>query len=213
MYVRIAAVVVLIVWVAGLTARAEAQASGTVEVAASSAGYVQVDGQVQGTVVVAAPPPPPGYVVQAPVVVQPQPAYYVQPGPPPPRDTSLGLRILAEIAGYFVGAIATAGLVFATLPAATSGDEWLFVASALVGVLVLCPLGTWLGGNLAGGNGGLGWTLIGNMLFGIFGAVAAYELSHDPSLGRGQQPGAHFITQRNVFPGATVPLGAVSLTF
>jgi hypothetical protein len=202
-----------LVTVVGPAPAAYAQAVGTVEVS-PPAGYAEVQAQAQAPVVVAPPAPPPGYVVQQPVVVVQQPAYYVQPGPPPPADTHRGTRILAEIGGYFVGALVTGLMMAATFPAPSSSDDpSLFIASALVGVFVLCPLGTWLGGNLAGGNGGLGWTILGNLLLGIFGAVGAYELSHDPSLGRGQQPGAHYVSARGAPGGLSVPLGGVALAF
>jgi hypothetical protein len=128
-------------------------------------------------------------------------------------EASDGVRIAAEAGGGIVGG-GVGGLAGGLLGAATCGENGLgCIGPAVVGMAVGAAggmgFGTWVGGNIADGNGGIGYTYLGELggllvlLIGggiiaeldgepppaltallviglpLAGAVIGYELSHD----------------------------------
>ncbi len=156
------------------------------------------------------------------------PAVPLAPDPP-----SRALRIVAE-AGF--GALGGVGLLAATavLLSGDGGGGWGVALIAASAIPTGLALGVYGGGALVGGNGGLGWTVLGELtgillslgvaiglaesgheipaavvgiLPPIIGAILGYELSHDDD---------EYEYGSNVEPGLTVsatiaplPQGAV----
>lgn len=197
------------------------------------------------------PPPPPGVTTQAASSAPPSP-----PGPAwPSASTStsaastsddrlalqegrgrmpgaLGLEILGGVLGYAIG--------LAPLYAALSGDDGGSLPALVVTVPFGIALGIWLPGMLSGGNGGFGWTFLGQALggiasvpivfstlfdtdetgawvalaavltFPIIGGVLGYELSNDVST-RGSVPAPRRSPYAMRVGAAPLPHGGGSL--
>ncbi len=130
------------------------------------------------------PPPPSGYLLTAPGQLAPVsgPTQRSRSGP----GVSAG-RVGGEVIGYLAGMTASgaAALLVAFAGAAASctgtasGD---FCALAGIGLgavvggissLVLAPLGVRIAGDLGGGDGGLGWTVLGYLAGTLGGALIA----------------------------------------
>jgi hypothetical protein len=90
--------------------------------------------------------------------------------PEPRARAPLGLRLVSEtglgaltaVAGGFVGGVAGTGVCFAL------GHQNQFLGCIVelylgigAGLVLGLPLGVWLGGNITGGDGGLGYTFLG----------------------------------------------------
>jgi hypothetical protein len=121
------------------------------------------------------PPPPTGYGAFS---LAPAPGVPAPPPPAPSGDRTL--RILAESGAWLLATVATVG-VSALVANSTdvASDPSPLLLTFLSGYFVLMPVAAWLGGNAVDGKGALGWTIFGHALFGLIGAVVAYEVSHD----------------------------------
>jgi hypothetical protein len=180
----------------GVTARAEAQDApptppipeGTViPVTVAPEGVVGeaiIPPAGYETLIVEPPPPPAGYGAYS---LAPAPAARVPPAPSPASGGDRTLRILAESGAWLLATVATFG-VSALVANATDPveDPSPLLLSFFTGYFVLMPIATWLGGNAVGGEGSLGWTIFGHALFGLIGAVVAYEMSHGDAVERAQ---------------------------
>ncbi len=200
----------LLIGLTATAARADAQApqpvpEGAAVIGAASATPVVVDtanvpGPADGVIVAAPagyeglvvlpPPPPPGYGL---------PAAAPRSAPAPTRDGREGraLRVLAETGGWLLGMVATvAASALVANRTDVVRDPSPLLLTFLTGYCVVMPLGAWLAGNALDGQGSLGWTIFGNALFSVVGAVLAYEITHDDALAspaltarlRGPQP-------------------------
>ena len=102
-----------------------------------------------------------------------------------------GLRLLSEtgigavtaVAGGFVGGLAGTGVCFAL------GHQNQFLGCLVelylgigAGLSLGLPLGVWLGGNIAGGDGGLGYTFLGALAGGLGAILVAAASSQFPPL-------------------------------
>jgi hypothetical protein len=183
------ALVALVIVVTGAASRAQAQDApappppvpeGTVIPATVAPTGIVGDAIVPpaGYELLAAEPPPPpvGYGAYS---LAPAPGVAVPP-PPPVASGDRTLRILAESGAWLLATVATVG-VSALVANATdvASDPSPLLLSFFTGYFVLMPVAAWLGGNAVDGKGALGWTIFGHAIFGLIGAVAAYEISHD----------------------------------
>ena len=163
------------------------------------------------------PPAPPGSGVTAePLPEHVAPPTYQVAAPPPVahvEEVDGGLRVLAEIVGWGIGYGSTIGLVFLALDA--DADFGLMITGVILDFFVLTPLLTWGAGTLAGGRGSLAWTIVGNAILSVFGAIAAYEITHASAVSAataGPYPVAQplsFGTSR----GSAIPLGSARFAF
>jgi hypothetical protein len=170
------------------------------------------------------PPPPPGYwsatgpSEQAIDYEVPPTAAQLPPGSAPPVAASsgpdAGLRVLAEIGGWSLGLAATVSL---TLWASEGSLGELTVISFLGGYFILTPALVYGAGNLAGGHGSFGWTLLANAFLSIFGAIGAYELSNAYSASTTRasagSAGSGLASISPPSSGLTIPLGAAQFAF
>ena len=100
--------------------------------------------------------------------------------PPPtpvdrPTTPSGGPHAGAAIGGWILGFAATLGGLALSIELEVHPP--LVITGVLLGYFVACPFFAWAFGNLAGGEGALGWTILGNFFLSAFGAVLAYEIS------------------------------------
>lgn len=171
------------------------------------------------------PPPPPTYAsgaVSMPSAAGADPAaQYVPtygersalPAPVVQLEPSGALRVLAELGGWLLGVgatIAIGGVLYDADP-----DGALMTVGILTGYFVLTPAFVWAAGNLVGGRGSLGWTMLGNLVLCVFGAIGAYELSSvavgaSRSLSIGAAPALALLPSDT---GPTIPLGAARFAF
>lgn len=159
------------------------------------------------------PPPPPAYWnsgAPTPVAAAyPSPAY--QPAAPAPvaREESNGaVRVLAEVVGWSIGLAATIGI--GAWLSDSDPDGMLIETGILFGYFVLTPALVWGAGSLVGGHGSLGWTMLGNLVLSIFGAIGAYELSHAGSVEA--QASSSSLAAMSTGAGA-IPIGSARFTF
>lgn len=182
-------------------------------------------------------PPPPGAVVvvaQPPELVPPPPpaTYWSATGPSqqamdyetPPvgypsqaaaaRPASNGvLRVFAEIGGWLLSYGVILGVTFALVD--SHADAGVLIGEVLVGYFLVMPTFVWGAGNLAGGHGSLGWTMLGNAILTVFGAIGGYELSHAQAVDAApiaSLAGAPALALGGG-AGRTIPLGGVTFAF
>lgn len=122
---------------------------------------------------------------------------------------TMAWQLLGGTAGGVVGGFAGLALVAGYLRLTDSGGGWDALAFGLLGgfggVMIGTGVGTWWTGNFTGGNGGLGWSLLGSaggtasglalgaaanagsavlfvgLLGGVAGGVVGYHLSANPA--------------------------------
>lgn len=117
------------------------------------------------------------------------------PPPPPPAagefdvevtelrldESSFALRIPAELLGAVMGVLVPAigGLIIGGVATAGCDGAYCDLEAGAIGILVggfaaifTIPGGITLGGDLAGGNGGYGWALLGNLIGAGVGTAA-----------------------------------------
>lgn len=184
----------LVIVTAGVVARAEAQDApppppipeGTVITATVApegvVGEAIIPPAGYETLVVEPPPPPSGYGAYS---LTPAPGAPLPQAPPPAESGDRTMRILAESGAWLLATVATLG-VTALVANATDPvrDPSPLLLSFFTGYFVLMPIATWLGGRAVDGQGSLGWTIFGHAIFGLIGAVAAFEISHDSAVAR-----------------------------
>lgn len=96
--------------------------------------------------------------------------------------------IVAQIFTGILGGAAGAAVVGGGLYLAAGGNfkdrcgscETFGIAGAIIGVFPGEALGVWGIGELLGGNGSYGWTLVGALVLGCVGAIGAYHFTAEP---------------------------------
>ena len=111
--------------------------------------------------------------------------------PEPRARAPLGLRLLSEtgfgalttVGGGFAGGLAGTGVCLAL------GHQNQFLGCLVelylgigAGLLLGLPLGVWWGGNIAGGDGGLGYTFLGALAGGVGGILVVAASAQFPPL-------------------------------